>query len=204
MEKEHILKYSDSVSSPWHSRGYLPHFDACETIQHIIFRLADAIPRQRMERWTAELERLSTRDKEREWNLRVEQALDSSYGACHLRIPKIAKVVQDAILRFDGKRYCTYAWVIMPNHVHILVSTFENISMSSIIHSWKSFTATAANRSLGLKGKFWQEDYYDRFMRNEKHYNAVHAYIVNNPVKAGLCLVPEEWAFGSAHFEAGN
>jgi putative DNA methylase len=70
--------------------------------------------------------------------------------------------------------------------------------VSSLVHSWKSFTAHQANRLLTREGAFWQADYFDRFIRDEEHYRRVIEYIENNPVKAGLCARPEDWTYGSA------
>jgi hypothetical protein len=72
------------------------------------------------------------------------------------------------------------------------------------MHSWKSFSAKQANRILGRTGTFWQEEYYDRFVRDAKHFERVEAYIEWNPVEAGLCVEPEDWAFGSARQRLGR
>ena len=63
---------------------------------------------------------------------------------------------------------------------------------------FKSITAHRANQILDREGKFWHEDYWDRYIRNERHYQKVVEYIDNNPVKAGLCRMPSEWQYGSA------
>jgi len=86
----------------------------------------------------------------------------------------------------------------MPNHVHVLIETITGFALSAIIHSWKSFTATKANRLLGRTGEFWMHEHYDRFIRDEKHLGVIRNYIRNNPVKAGLVKTPQEWSAGSA------
>jgi hypothetical protein len=68
------------------------------------------------------------------------------------------------------------------------------------VQNWKSLVVVAANRRLGRNGRFWQPDYWDRFMRNEEQRSKAIRYIENNPVKAKLCRVPEEWPFSSARF----
>jgi hypothetical protein len=67
-----------------------------------------------------------------------------------------------------------------------------------IVQSWKSFTASQANRLLRRTGSFWMADYHDRHIRDERHLTTVRAYIRNNPVKARLCVQPDDWRFGSA------
>jgi REP element-mobilizing transposase RayT len=86
----------------------------------------------------------------------------------------------------------------MPTHVHVLVEQAEGHRLAAVVHAWKSFTAKTANRLLGSAGPFWASEYYDRFMRDEMHLETMRAYIVNNPVVAGLCTSPEDWRYSSA------
>jgi REP element-mobilizing transposase RayT len=71
-------------------------------------------------------------------------------------------------------------------------------ALADIMHSIKSYTAQEINRILGRKGRFWFEDYFDRYIRNAKHFENAVSYIENNPVRAGLCASACEWRFGSA------
>lgn len=91
-------------------------------------------------------------------------------------------------------------WVIMPTHVHVLLKQNSEYSISSIMHSMKSYTSNAANRILGRSGSFWSVEYFDRYIRNSDHYEKTVRYIHRNPVKAGLCESAEEWEFGCARF----
>lgn len=86
----------------------------------------------------------------------------------------------------------------MSNHVHALVLPEEGWAVSGIVHSWKSYTSNQANKMLGRAGKFWQEDCFDRYIRNERHYHKAIDYIEANPVKAGLCDDKTQWLFSSA------
>ena len=181
----------------WHSHGYLPHFDAPGTRQMINYRLHDAMPASRRHEWEAFLKI----EDERERITKLESYLDAGHGECHLRRPEIAGLVQENLLHFDGARYRLLAWVVMPNHVHVLIETLQT-PLAEILHGWKSFTAKAANRLLGRQGEFWQTEYFDRFIRDEEHLGKAVRYIEMNPVKAGLVKSPEEWLFGSAHFRS--
>ena len=87
----------------------------------------------------------------------------------------------------------------MPNHVHLLVEIWQT-PQSELIQNWKGFSARRINRVLGRRGKLWQEDYWDRYIRDEAHYRKVVHYIESNPVKAGLVKMPAEWPFSSARF----
>ena len=176
----------------WHSRGYLPHFDSPETVQFVTFRLADSLPR-------AVVRGLKHREDEVH---RIERELDDCLGACWLRQPEIATLVQDALLHFDGERCRLLAWCLMPNHVHVVVEMLESHSLSDIVRSWKTFTARLANARLGRSGPFWHADYFDRYMRDEAHLAQTVDYVENNPVKAGLARLPGDWRWSSARFRA--
>jgi len=81
----------------------------------------------------------------------------------------------------------------MPNHVHALVQPIAGQTLASVLHSWKSFTAKAANRLLARSGAFWQDEYYDHLIRDEADYAHAMRYILENPGKAGL----SEWQWCS-------
>ncbi len=87
----------------------------------------------------------------------------------------------------------------MPNHFHIAFRQKPGVLLEKIMHSIKSFTAQEANKLLGRQGKFWQEEYFDRYIRDGRHFAAVVRYIEMNPVKAGLCERPEDWKYSSAY-----
>ena len=95
-------------------------------------------------------------------------------------------------------RYLLFAWVIMPNHVHLLLRPLPGFSLEQIAHSFKSYTGLMANRVLGREGTFWMREPFDRYMRDSDHFERTVRYIENNPVKAGLCARPEDWEFSSA------
>lgn len=182
----------------WHDRGYLPHFDGGEITQFITVHLGDALPKAVIDRWKLELEKETDEEKKMQLYWRAEKYVDQGFGECYLRIEPVANIVRDAFKYYDGVKYTLIAWVIMPNHFHILLRPFEGVLLEKIIHSIKSFSAQKANKLLGRTGKFWQEEYFDRYIRDAKHFAATVKYIEMNPVKANLCAAPEDWPFGSA------
>jgi REP element-mobilizing transposase RayT len=189
----------------WHSRGYLPHFDAGEeVVQFVTFRLADSVPEQVVAKWQEELRGRPEAARETELCRLVEAFLDTGLGSCHLRDSRVAGVVEGALLFFDTVRYVLHSWVVMPNHVHALFTPLAGWNLSVIIGSWKSFTSKEANKSLGRAGRVWQEDYFDRFIRSVEHYAYAVDYIECNPVKAGLCHARGDWPFGSARLLAAS
>jgi REP element-mobilizing transposase RayT len=153
-----------------------------------------------VERWQRQLRDLNDEHKLVIMQQRIEKYLDQGYGACYLKEPAIAKLVQDSLLKYDGDRYRLFAWCVMPNHEHALMARTEDIEISEIMQAHKSFTAHQANKLLERKGRFWMPEPYDRFVRNAEHFYKVLRYIENNLVKAGLCKKASDWPFSSARF----
>ena len=195
----------------WYSRGYLPHLDAPGTLQFITFRLGDSLPQTVLKQVEEELRQIPVSIRERERRKKIEQWLDAGLGCCALGHPRMAEVMQQTLQIFDGERYRLIAWCIMPNHVHVLIE--PTISLPNILQSWKSFTGSWAishNAELGLdvpipratgatKNQFWMREYWDRYIRDEKHFHTTVNYIHNNPVKAGLCAAVHDWPWSSAY-----
>lgn len=180
----------------WYSRGYLPHLDTPDVIQSVTFRLADSLP-------AAVAAALSgSEEPERD----LDDALDRCIGACHLRDERIADLVEQTMLFFDGERYRLLAWCVMPNHVHALVEPAPGFGLAGVVGGWKSYTAKAANKLLKRDGVFWRREYFDRYIRGERHYAIAVAYIENNPVKARLVSEAHLWRWSSARYreEAGG
>lgn len=185
----------------WHDRGYLPHFDSVVT-QFVTFRLADSLPQSLLKELESEIELGNFEDKSKEHRKRVEDSLDRGIGECILRLPEVAAIVQETILNEAEKSCNVYAWVIMPNHAHVLLRPNEGHSLSNIIKTIKSVSAHKINRLLKRTGAMWQPDYFDRYIRDAEHFQKTVNYIENNPVKAGLCKSPEDWNFSSASPQA--
>jgi len=182
----------------WHSRGYLPHFDGGELAQFITFRLHDSLPKEVLIHWKEELKLQASVETQSLMRKRIEVYLDQGHGSCYLRDRKVAERVQQALLFHDRVKYRLSAWVIMPNHAHLLCTPLSGHSLADIMHSIKSFTANEANKLLNREGRFWQKEYFDRYIRNARQFGRTVTYIENNPVKANLCNKPEDWPFSSA------
>ena len=181
-------------SKGWHTRGYLPHYDKPGLMEMVTFRLADAMPASRRHEW----EVLFQIKDEREKRTRLEAYLDRGCGECHLRDPRAAAAVEQVIQRFDGRRYRLVAWVVMPNHFHALVELWT-ITLGELLKAWKGVSARAINLVLGRRGQLWQDDYWDRYIRDEEHFGKARRYIESNPVKAGLARAAAAWPWSSAN-----
>lgn len=192
-----------------HSRGYLPHIKREGASYFVTFRLSDSLPQVVLlnlkRRWSGQMEKLATTDADgreevdKELRRQVERYLDKGAGECHLRRPEIASMVADALKFFHDKQYVLDEWVIMPNHVHLILWPMPNRTLSEILKSRKRQTARQANLILGRTGeRFWQPEPYDHWIRNDAEKARIQRYIRNNPVAAGLCKAPEEWRWSSA------
>lgn len=183
----------------WHTRGYLPHFDAPGVRQFLTWRLADSLPASRRGEW----EHLLRIEDKPQKQIQLETYLDKGHGSCLLRRNDVAAAIERTFLFDDGRRCRLLPWVIMPNHVHLVVEMWQT-PLSNLLQSWKILTCKRANLLLSRIGQLWQEDYRDRYLRDEEHYRKAVRYIESNPVKARLVRSPEEWRFGSAWWRANG
>ena len=177
----------------WHQRGYLPHYDAPGVTQLVTLRLVDSLPASRRGEW----EHLLRIENHRERRRRLEDYLDRGLGDCWLRQPAIASLAEEALRFFDGQRYGLAAWVVMPNHVHLLVEVWDT-PLAELVKSWKIFAAREANKVLGRNGGFWEREYLDTVIEDEDHSRTAVRYLEKNPVKAGLVREAKEWPWSSA------
>jgi REP element-mobilizing transposase RayT len=188
-----------------HRRGYLPHWDFADSVQGITFRLADSVPAEVIAEWRDELQSLlKSPDPEisstaqADLHRKIAKYEDAGYGRCDLADAECAGIVQEALKAGHGASYKLTEWCVMPNHVHVLIRLLGPTTLGGIVKRWKGGTAVQINRLLGHSGSLWMRDYHDRFIRDLDHFHNAKAYIRNNPVKAGLCVTPEEWVSSSA------
>lgn len=178
----------------WHRRFHsVPHREN-KALQSITFRLYDSLPKEVIEEIKLKLDINEDDDscdsiQYQRLRQKIAEYEDAGYGQCFLRDERIAAIMQDTLKHFDGERYRLICWCIMPNHVHVLIEVNEGWSLSRIMHGWRSYTAKEANRILGRTGRFWMEEYYDRYIRDDNHLQKTINYILNNPANAGL----DEW-----------
>ncbi len=178
-------------------RNRLPHWQQDRVTCFITFRLGDSIParllagwRHDRDEWLRSNPKPWTGESEIEYHKlfssRIDRWMDEGYGSCLLANPSNACMVSDTLGRCDRTRYHLHSWVIMPNHVHVLMSPTEGESPSRIIAGWKRFSATRIHKAAETSGALWQKDYFDRLIRDWDHFMKVARYIRRNPTKAGL------------------
>jgi len=190
------------------TRGHLPHWDQEGATYFITWRTADSIPREKAEYWKRLREEWlhdhTINPADPDWRKKVEEmpedlrcefrrfsrALDEEMDACHgeclLRGPDCAGIVAGALRHFDTDRYLLDSFVVMPNHVHVLVGGVVRERMRDQVTSWKKWTALQINRLLGLSGRVWQTESFDHLVRNEAAFVRFQRYITENPAKAKL------------------
>jgi REP element-mobilizing transposase RayT len=121
-------------------------------------------------------------------------------GPRWLAAPALAEIVANAIQfgSASGHWYELHAWVVMPNHVHVVMRPIHNFS--KIMRWLKWTTARRCNESLGRTGiPFWQDESYDHWIRDRHEFHSVVNYVEQNPVRAGLVEQAEDWAWSSAN-----
>jgi leucyl-tRNA synthetase/REP element-mobilizing transposase RayT len=198
--------FQPSNSSPYlnptqpiqkHQPDKLPHWQQSSKFIFVTWRLADSLPAAQLNQWHADREawfgqhpKPWTHDIELEYHNQfsktIDRWLDAGTGDCVLRDPAVAKIVANALMHFDGERYSMDSFVVMPNHVHALFQLAPDVALEDVLHSWKSFTAKKINEAIGRTGKVWQEDYWDRMVRDSEHRANLQRYIERNPVRARL------------------
>jgi len=195
--------------------AYLPHWRKSGVVYAITFRLADSLPQQAIMQYKTERAQLlrsielhktpPTREEliamHRLFREKIDKLLDAGAGACWMSNPAIAELVAHALRHFDQQRYNLSAWCVMPNHVHVMFDVVGGFTVESILHSWKSFTATKANKYLCRKGDFWQTEYYNHIVRDDEDFANQINYVAKNPEAAGLENWPWVWVKPSIGFD---
>jgi putative transposase len=171
----------------------LPHWqpEGCDLF--LTWRLSGSLPAKTM----AALRASKTKElgkRFREYDLELDKA---SSGPLWLKDPHIASVVVAGIRAAGEKGLChVRAWVVMPNHVHLLIAPLA--PMAAITKAIKGATARQANHLLGRTGEyFWQDESFDHWIRDDAEFAKVKKYIERNPVAAGLVSEESKWPWSS-------
>ncbi len=197
----------------WQADSYLtrrdrPHIGQ-SALTFITFRLFDSMPKEVIQQWHDDqhawllqngyrnldidqafqrgvlpenLRRQFLKMRNQGW----QQSLDQAHGECWLRDPSCARIVADSLLKFDCDRYFIERFVIMPNHVHVLVQMRNNWRLQEQCTGWLRFTGRAINKLKCRHGRVWQPEPFDHVVRNERQFEYLRSYIADNPRKAGL------------------
>ena len=207
----HVLQVLDRQQDIDVIERRLPHWSQAGTVTFITFRTWDSIPREVQQRffgdrqrwlrahrinpdaddWRDRLRRLpraAVREFRRSFSQRWHAHLDDCHGECVLRQRSLAAIIANSLVHFDGERYTLTDFVVMPNHVHILVAFPTAGAMLAQCESWKRFTAIRINRCIGRRGRFWQQDGFDHLVRSIEQFTYLRRYIATNSQRASLPL----------------
>ena len=178
------------------TRANLPHWNKALTASFVTFRLVDSLPQEKLQKleesrsvWLVAHPQPWDESTAREYYLtfdgRIQDWLDAGYGSCVLQNAVSRQIVENALWHFAGERYALYAYVVMPNHVHVLFMPSDGQTLSGTVASWKKFTARHLNDALGKTGAVWQKESFDTLVRSERHFQTIVGYIKrNDPAKA--------------------
>ncbi|MGA0333691.1 MAG: transposase [Kiritimatiellia bacterium] len=175
----------------------LPHWTRPGSIYWITFRLADSIPKNKLDAWHRKREhwlRLHPKpwnsktwhDYQLEFGERYESWLDQGHGSCALARSDCREVVKQCLFRFQDQRLCIHDAVIMPNHVHVLLEPMQGQELSKLMQGIKGASSRNCNLILGRSGTFWMAESYDHIVRSEREYAHFIRYIRENPGRANL------------------
>lgn len=186
---------------------HLPHWRAPGRCYFLTFRLRDSIPADVMAAMQAEAQawqkrlaevarRCAGRLPPEEWAAwqdfqqvqmrKLEIVLDEGRGECLLRLPEHQQPLVEALHYFEGTRCEMLAYAIMPNHAHVMCRPLGNHTLESLTRSWKRHSGDRIHRRRGRAGSLWQDESFDRIIRDAAHYRQAVRYIVKNPLKARL------------------
>jgi REP element-mobilizing transposase RayT len=189
------MKFYSPEADVTAGRNRLPHWDQQGRTYALTFRLADSVPahllrdlRLQEEDWRRAHPEPWSNEEEKEFARKftgvVERWMDAGAGSCLLRDAGCAQIVAKALHFFEGVRTRLHAWVVMPNHVHVLAEILEGHTLPEVMESWKGFTARRINERLGRIGTLWQKGYHDRLVRDWTHFGNVVRNVRRNPEKA--------------------
>jgi REP element-mobilizing transposase RayT len=172
--------------------GKLPHWRQEGTIYFVTFHLGDSLSQTELallqrekELWLRLNPKPHTEVQQSQFQERfiqtVDRWLDAGYGRCILARPDCRAIMNSSLMHFDGERYELGEFVVMPNHVHAIVTPLRGHELNRILHSWKSFTAHEFNRLLGSSGRIWHHESFDHIVRSAEQLAKFETYIRNNP-----------------------
>lgn len=203
------FRFFDPAAKTDITQQHLPHWEQMNAYYFITWRTADSIPQEVIEKWHEErsswladhgidssiedwqrqLEMLPD-DQHREFyqlfTAKWHTMLDECHGECVLKRSELSAVVEESLRHQDLQKYHLEAFVIMPNHVHVLAGIPGRGEMKKLCRNWKRFTAGRINEMLGREGQFWQWESFDHLVRSPASLQKFREYILKNPEKARL------------------
>jgi putative transposase len=204
---------------------HLPHWRMPGACYLTTFRLNDSLPadilqemRDQLKAWKRRLLEASAKhgsrlpveehaawvEFQRGHLLKVESLLDEGRGECLLRHEGHRHLVEVTLHHLEGQRFEMMAFAIMPNHVHALCRPVREQDLEKLTASWKRHSSESLNRRTGRRGRVWQQETFDRIIRDGDHFRQAVRYIAKNPVQARLQSEEATVWFNPAIMEANG
>jgi putative transposase len=189
---------------------HLPHWRQDGATYFVTFRFQDSLPQSKLREleeikraWAAkrgvrrtDWQSVLLRHVPREyWQpfaralmVKVEAWLDEGMGECWMARSEISQIVSRALHCFDNDHYELGCYVLMPNHVHAILRPLrpQILPLEAVLQSRKRRTAREINAMVGRCGSLWQEESFDRIIRDEEHLERCIQYIGANAAKARI------------------
>ena len=206
-EKIRFQPFDENGEGRVYYHGFLPHWRQKGCTYFVTFRLVDSVPKGVLEQWkqersvwlkhrTGETEtspesigKLTKADRLqffRAFSSKLFNELDKAHGHCILREPKLAAIVFNAMTHFHGKRVECGDIVVMPNHVHALLTPLGEHELEDVLHSVKSFSAHEINAVRNESGAVWMKESHDHIVRDAEELLRIQNYIMANPTKGNV------------------
>ncbi len=182
-------------------RRNLPHLYFSEGIYFITARLKDTIPLSKLKMLSQKNELSNENNFEEFKKIFLEYDSFLDFGKNYNLLTDNKSVLLSECLHYPDKReYKLICYVIMPNHFHLVFELLDgNKGISKIMQSIKGISAKRINVLLNRTGSLWQDESYDRWLRNDVELYFIIRYVLNNPVTAGLVSDWRNWKYSFCH-----
>jgi REP element-mobilizing transposase RayT len=179
------------------TRRILPHWSQEGCTYFATFRLADSVAAPVWRKWQQQRaawlnmhpkpwDQTTQKDYNTKFPAQMELWLDAGYGSCALKNPALREIATTSMHHFDGHRFTLGDYIIMPNHVHVLVTPHPGHTLASILTGWKRVSGHKIISLIGNPKPFWMTEDFDHAIRSERQLKHFKNYIAQNPIKAGL------------------
>ena len=191
------------------SHRNLPHRDQAGALTFVTFRLADSMPKQVVAQWHSDIEQWLKKNKlsgksvnevlesvsidntvkqqlRKFKHIKWHGHLDDCHGSCLLRKPELAAEVGKSLLHFDDEKYDVERFIVMPNHVHVLIQMRTGFDLRKQFREIQRYSARQINKLIGRSGELWQGEPFDHVVRSAKQFVYLQNYIRENPTKGNV------------------
>ena len=178
-------------------KRHLPHWRQKGATYAVTFRLEDSLPQEKIHllksmrrHWERKFPEPRSESTWQQYAKTVTESinkwLDQGSGACHFKCREFADELSRAIMHYQEQKYFVSCFVVMPNHCHVVILPYDSFTLEDILKSIKGVVSRFVNEKLQTNGPLWQQESFDRIVRDEKHLYHCVQYVGNNPRSAGL------------------